>query len=79
VHRINSPKKGIWKVYEAELSKPLEGKDAEAAAKKFASGLMLLTGDMIPLLPAKLTMVTPTKAQVAICEGRYHQARVPGM
>jgi len=75
VHRINSPKKGIWKVYEAQLSAPLEGKDAEAAVKKFASGQMLLTGDTIPLLPAKLTMLSPTQAQVAICEGRYHQVR----
>jgi hypothetical protein len=41
-----------------------------AAARKFASGTLLLQGDVVPLLPAKLTQVDETTVQVAICEGR---------
>jgi len=75
VHKINSPKKGIWKVYEVTLGAPLAGKDAEAAERKFASGTLILKGDLTPLLPAKLVMLGENKAQVSICEGRYHQIR----
>ncbi|KAG2450498.1 hypothetical protein HYH02_004999 [Chlamydomonas schloesseri] len=75
LHRINSPKRGIWKVYEATLADPLSPKAAEAAAKKFASGTLMLEGDFAPLLPAKLERTGERTARVAICEGRYHQVR----
>ncbi|KAG2440954.1 hypothetical protein HXX76_003807 [Chlamydomonas incerta] len=75
LHRINSPKRGIWKVYEATLADPLSAKAAEAAAKKFASGTLTLEGDFAPLLPAKLERTGERTARVAICEGRYHQVR----
>lgn len=75
VHSINSPKKGIWKVYEAMLGSPLQGNDAKAAIKRFASGAMMLAGDQHALLPAKLEMLSDTQARVSICEGRYHQVR----
>ncbi|KAG2493272.1 hypothetical protein HYH03_008409 [Edaphochlamys debaryana] len=75
LHRINSPKRGIWKVYEATLEKPLPPKAAAAAVKKFASGTMMLENDFTPLLPARLEVTGERTARVAICEGRYHQVR----
>ena len=64
-----------FQVYEATLAAPLTGKDAEAAAKRFESGTLQLTGDYEPLLPAKLAMLDGVRARVSICEGRYHQIR----
>ncbi|KXZ56284.1 hypothetical protein GPECTOR_1g249 [Gonium pectorale] len=75
LHRINSPKRGIWKVYEATLADPLTPKQAEAAARKFASGTLVLEGDTTPLLPASLERTGERTARVSICEGRYHQVR----
>jgi hypothetical protein len=72
--RIISPKKGVWKVYIATLAQPLVGKQAQDAARLFASGTMVLGGsETVPLLPAQLTMLDDTTAQVAISEGKYHQ------
>jgi 16S rRNA pseudouridine516 synthase len=64
---------GIWKLYTARLATPLTGKDAAAAVRRFGSGSMQLVGDRSPLLPAGLRMLDDTTAEVAICEGRYHQ------
>ncbi|KAF8071056.1 rsuA [Scenedesmus sp. PABB004] len=75
LHSIQSPAKGIWKLYEASLAEPLEGKAAAAAARKFGSGRLLLHGERTPLLPAGLRMLDATTAEVAVCEGRYHQVR----
>lgn len=62
-------------VYEAKLAEPLTPAQASAAAKRFAAGTLVLQGDTLPLLPAALTMVDPSTARLAICEGRYHQVR----
>ncbi|PNH11086.1 Ribosomal small subunit pseudouridine synthase A, partial [Tetrabaena socialis] len=75
LHRINSPRRGIWKVYEAKLAEVMTPKQAEAASRKFASGTLMLEGDFTPLLPASLELVGERTARVAICEGRYHQVR----
>jgi 16S rRNA U516 pseudouridylate synthase RsuA-like enzyme len=64
---------GIWKRYRVSLDKPLVGKEAAAAVRRFASGALQLVGDRSPLLPAGLTMVDEVTAEVALCEGRYHQ------
>ena len=64
---------GIWKRYRAVLNKPLMGKEAAAVTRRFASGALQLVGDRTPLLPAGLTMVDDVTAEVALCEGRYHQ------
>jgi hypothetical protein len=66
---------GIWKRYTATLAEPLEGKEAEKAIQRFASGQLQLQNDRTPLLPAALHMLDPTTAEVSICEGRYHQIR----
>ncbi|GLI65502.1 hypothetical protein VaNZ11_009050 [Volvox africanus] len=75
LHRINSPRRGIWKVYVATLADPMTLKQAEAAVRKFASGSLVLEGDYTPLLPAKVEFTGERTARVAICEGRYHQVR----
>ncbi|EFJ43850.1 pseudouridine synthase mitochondrial precursor [Volvox carteri f. nagariensis] len=75
LHRINSPRRGIWKVYEATLAEPMSTNQAAAAARRFASGSLVLEGDHTPLLPAKLDLIGARTARVAICEGKYHQVR----
>jgi 16S rRNA pseudouridine516 synthase len=70
-HKLTSPKSEVTKVYEAILAQPLKGDEAEI----FASGTLMLNGESKPLLPAKLTVLTPTKVQLEICEGRYHQVK----
>ncbi|KAI8468519.1 MAG: pseudouridine synthase [Monoraphidium minutum] len=76
LHRIKSPSKRIWKVYVATLDAPLGEKEAAAAARRFASGTLLLTGDRAPLLPAALKVLGDGRtAEVALAEGRYHQVR----
>ena len=71
VHKITSPKNHVPKRYRATLARPLNGKEAEI----FASGKLMLEGEEKPLLPAILKLISPTKAEVTISEGRYHQVR----
>jgi 16S rRNA pseudouridine516 synthase len=71
LHRIQSPKAQVAKVYEATLARPLRG-DEE---KVFASGKLRLESDDTPLLPAELEVLGPQRARLTLHEGRYHQAR----
>ncbi len=71
LHRLTSPKKEVWKLYEATLARPLSGGEGEV----FSAGTLLLVGETKPCRPAKLEVVTPTFARVALTEGRYHQVR----
>ncbi|GFH16110.1 S4 RNA-binding domain-containing protein, partial [Haematococcus lacustris] len=75
VQRIKSPRSAVFKVYEAKLNQPMTTAQAAAVAKRFASGSFTLTGDLSPLLPAKLTRLDDHRVTVAVCEGRYHQVR----
>ncbi|KAJ9525514.1 hypothetical protein QJQ45_003277 [Haematococcus lacustris] len=77
VQRIKSPRSAVFKVYEAKLNQPMTTAQAAAVAKRFASGSFTLTGDLSPLLPAKLTRLDDHCVTVAVCEGRYHQVRLP--
>lgn len=70
-HKLTSPKSEAIKIYEATLAQALKGDEGEI----FASGTLMLNGESKPLLPAKLTIITPTKVQLEICEGRYHQVK----
>lgn len=70
-HKLTSPKSEVTKIYEATLADALKGDEEEI----FASGTLMLNGETKPLLPAKLTILTPTKVQLEICEGRYHQVK----
>jgi len=71
LHKIQSPKAQVAKVYEATLARPLRG-DEE---KVFASGKLRLESDDTPLLPAELEVLGPQRARLTLHEGRYHQAR----
>ncbi|KAF6265883.1 pseudouridine synthase [Scenedesmus sp. NREL 46B-D3] len=42
LHSIQSPARGIWKLYTAQLGSPLTGKEAAAAVRRFGSGSMQL-------------------------------------
>lgn len=71
LHRIQSPKSQIAKVYEATLARPLRGDEPRV----FASGRMMLESETTPLLPAELEVLEPRRARLTLHEGRYHQAR----
>ena len=71
LHRIISPRSNIVKVYEATLAQDLRGDEGAL----FASGTLMLDGETTPLAPAKLSVLGPRRARLAIGEGRYHQVR----
>jgi 16S rRNA pseudouridine516 synthase len=71
LHKIISPRSNVAKRYDVTLDRPLRG-DEE---KIFASGELLLEGEEKPLLPARLEVLSPTRATVTVTEGRYHQVR----
>ena len=71
LHRIISPKKATPKVYLATLARPLSGQEGEL----FASGILMLDGEVKPLAPAVLEPLSETSARLTITEGRYHQVR----
>src|SRR3546814_90034 len=41
----------------------------------FASGTLMLESEKMPLLPAQLGVLSPTRARLTLHEGRYHQVR----
>lgn len=71
LHRVISPKRHVSKTYRAKLARPLLGSEAAL----FASGQLMLEGEDKPLSPAKLEVVSATKALLSVTEGRYHQVR----
>ena len=71
LHRIISPKRHVAKRYLATLARPLEGHEAA----RFASGELMLEGEVRPLLPAWLQPLAERQARLTIAEGRYHQVR----
>ncbi|MBP5981273.1 MAG: pseudouridine synthase [Halomonas sp.] len=73
-HRVTSPRHRCGKVYIAELAEPVEGSAAEWAINQVAEGIML-EGEETPTQPALLRFLAPTKAELTITEGRYHQVK----
>lgn len=71
LHRVTSPKRHVRKTYRAKLARPLDGTEGQL----FASGDLLLKGEVKPLAPAELEVVSETEALLTITEGRYHQVR----
>ncbi|WP_417684986.1 pseudouridine synthase [Roseibium sp.] len=71
LHKVISPKSEVPKIYEAELDRPLTGKEAEI----FASGEMMLENETKPLKPAELEVLDEKHARLTLHEGRYHQVR----
>jgi 16S rRNA pseudouridine516 synthase len=71
LHRIQSPKGNIAKVYEATLARDLRGDEQ----KIFAAGKLMLESETTPLLPAELEVLDPRHVRLTLHEGRYHQVR----
>lgn len=71
LHRVISPKSNVAKVYRAQLARPLAGDEAAL----FASGQLMLEGEITPLKPAELDVIDPRQARLTLHEGRYHQVR----
>ncbi len=71
LHKIIHPKSHCLKIYHATLDRPLGGHEGEL----FASGELLLNGEIKPLLPAGFEAVGAKEALVTLHEGRYHQVR----
>jgi 16S rRNA pseudouridine516 synthase len=71
LHKIISPRSHVSKRYDVTLDRPLRG-DEE---KIFASGGLLLEGELKPLLPAQMEVLSSTRAYMTLTEGRYHQVR----
>ena len=69
LHRLISPKSGVYKIYLAHH----EGQTTQEDAEAFAQGLIL--GDGTKCLPAKLEPQGPGKSLVTVREGKYHQVR----
>lgn len=71
-HRILSPKKHIFKTYEARLGQPL----GEAERKLLENGITLSDGTV--LKEAKVEIIEDTASplvKIMICEGKYHQVK----
>ena len=68
-HRLISPKSCVEKVYYAEVEGILDETDINA----FAEGVILRDGTRC--LPARLEILSPDTALVAVMEGKYHQVR----
>lgn len=71
-HRLLSPKREIWKCYEATVDGHLDERDVKA----FEKGLELSD---FTALPARLHIIDSSSAssiaQVWVCEGKFHQVR----
>lgn len=70
-HRVTSPKTHLPKTYEALLSSPLRGDEADV----FASGTMMLESETEPLKPVIMQQLEDKRARLVLTEGRYHQVR----
>lgn len=68
-HRLLSPKWHVEKLYFVRLERPLVA-EAEAI---FTDGVVLEDG--YRCMPARLTLLGPQEATVAIREGKYHQVK----
>lgn len=68
-HRILAPKSHIEKTYEALLSRSVTNEDIKA----FSDGITLEDGTQ--LMPAKLCALDSCRAQIKICEGKFHQIK----
>ena len=71
-HRMLSPKKHVYKLYEASVDGPVGAEEIE----KFAAGVALEDGTVC--LPAGLTVVkqgTAWETLVEIREGKFHQVK----
>lgn len=67
-HNMLSPKKHVYKLYEAYTDKPLDNKVCTAFKQGIESG-------GCKFLPAEIRLISPNRAFVCIQEGKYHQVK----
>lgn len=68
-HRLLSPSKGVYKTYIATLDNPV----GEQEAAIFSGGMVIDKGEIC--LPAELVPLENRRAQVRICQGKFHQVK----
>jgi 16S rRNA pseudouridine516 synthase len=71
VHRLTSPKHKVPKIYRATLDADLP----PSLGETFASGTLVLRGEIEPCAPAELRVLGAREAELTLTEGRYHQVR----
>jgi len=69
-HKVSAPNTKCQKRYRAELAQAI----ADDAKARFAEG-MQLKGENKNTQAAELKILSPNTAEVAICEGKYHQVK----
>lgn len=67
-HKMLSPKKHVWKLYQASLANAVSEQDI----KKFEEGISYGTENY---KPAQIELKNDTLAMVKVQEGRYHQVK----
>lgn len=71
VQRWTSPRHKLPKVYEVQVDRALE----PGLVLVFASGTLLLEGEMKPCAPASLEIMGERTGRLCLFEGRYHQVK----
>lgn len=71
VHRWTSPRHHVEKTYEVAL----DGAGEPGWVDLFASGTLVLDGEVKPCLPARLEWVGDREARLHLTEGRFHQVK----
>ena len=70
IHRMNSPRHLVPKVYEVGLKHPM----GERELARLREGV-LLHDDPAPVRAAACELVTPTQLRLTLTEGKYHQVK----
>ena len=70
IHHIESPRRGLTKTYEVELSEEVKTSQLE----DLRAGMML-KGEKQALVPQSVKQLNSHKIELQISEGRYHQVK----
>jgi len=70
IHRMNSPKRHVPKVYEVTAKHPLDDKQRD----RLLAGVVL-DDDPRPVRAAACEVVAPTNLRLTLTEGKYHQVK----
>lgn len=69
-HRVTSPRSGCQKTYQMELAQPI----TTEAITALENGLQLHNEARLTL-PARVHVLAPTRIELTLSEGRYHQVK----
>lgn len=72
-HRLQSPRKNVWKTYEVTLDAPVP----PGAVDLFATGALALEGETKPCKPARLRVDARDRKRcvLRLTEGKFHQVK----